>query len=695
MFKFLNRFNPIPASIRQPEDSVPLRWITFFAQLVGAASLTYVTRQLWLFPMGLILLAFGHTVAYRTRHNPQKWVRYVGFVLLNLGICGMIVAIAAGLPYPQAMFAVLAMSFVSIEVRTRLNLYSALGLGLINLYAASTLSRDMIYGIFLLAFVGFLLAFFWRADNEDGVKKNRYILNAPDKGKNQWRTLSWIGLRFGIVSLVLTIVVFVFLPHYDSTPILTPVSFRAPIEASPNRDVINPAVPLVQVEGIPPEDQESEYFFGFGTSVDLSYRGGLSDTIMMYVSSPAWSYWRGYAYDTYNGRAWYQSETEIEEIDGYGGFFYLTDSDEWDEIFVQTFYIQQPMPNILWAGGAPEMAIVSADSIGMDQTGGLRIGTTLERGSVYRILSERVDFDPDELRSDQGIFLDHVNRYLQLPDTITDRTRELAHELTDDQPTNYDKVIAIQEYLLTNYPYNYFPPPQLPGTDSVDQFLFVDEEGFCEMYVSAMVVMLREIGIPARFVVGYGSGNYNQVTGLYEVRANHAHSWVEVYFTDYGWVPFDPTPGWNGEPQTGNLNTWVFSNLFENTRLPQIEFGAIAEAGAAIFSVAFVPILWIAGIAIVIVSIYGIGRAWLWWDSKRIRKVHTHPVRRKIFREYRRVQRKLKTKRAPGQTIQEHAADHPDLRDIADAVEIAAYRPEPPDDNLLQRIRDWIARIRK
>ena len=73
MFKFLNRFNPIPEAIRQPEDSVTLRWITFFAQLTGAASLTYVTRQVWLFPMGLILLAFGHVVAYRTRHNPQKW----------------------------------------------------------------------------------------------------------------------------------------------------------------------------------------------------------------------------------------------------------------------------------------------------------------------------------------------------------------------------------------------------------------------------------------------------------------------------------------------------------------------------------------------------------------------------------------------------------------------------------------------
>ena len=156
MLKFLKRFNPIPESIKVPEDSKTLRWIAFFAQAVAAFALTYVTRIIWLFPVGMMFLAFGHIVAYRTRHNPQKWVKYVGFILINLGLCGMMVAIAGGVAYPQAMFAVLAMSFVSIEVRSRLNLYSALGLGLINLYTAASLSRDIFYGIFLLIFIGLI-----------------------------------------------------------------------------------------------------------------------------------------------------------------------------------------------------------------------------------------------------------------------------------------------------------------------------------------------------------------------------------------------------------------------------------------------------------------------------------------------------------------------------------------------------------
>ncbi|MGB7339987.1 MAG: transglutaminaseTgpA domain-containing protein [Phototrophicaceae bacterium] len=698
--KLLNRI--IPDAIKQAEDSVYLRWITFFAQAIGALALTYVTRQYWLFPMGVLFLSLGHIFAYRTRHNPKKWMKYVGFVLLNMGVCGMVFAISAGLPYPQAMFAVLAMSLVSVEVRSRLNLYSAIGLGLINLYAAASLSRDIVYGIFLLTFIGLILAFLWRADSEDGIKKNNYILreNKPSNAKKQASTsatFTWIGLRFGVIAIALTVVVFLFTPHYASLPLLSPISLRVPIQASPNREVINPSVPLVQLEGIPPQDQESEYFFGFGSSLDLSYRGGLSNTLMMYVSSPAWSYWRGYAYDTYNGQAWYQSDTEIEEIESDNNFFLLRDAEDWgDDLFVQTFYIQQPMPNVLWAGGNPEMVVAPASSIGVDQTNGLRLGSSLERGMIYNVLANRIEFDPDALRTDSSNYPDAITEtYLQLPDTITERTRQLAHDLTINAPTTYDKIIAIRDHLLTSYPYDFFPPPQQPDTDSVDQFLFVDQRGFCEMYVSAMIVLLREIGIPARFVVGYGSGNYNAFTGYYEVRANHAHSWVEVYFADHGWVPFDPTPGWEGNPETGPVQRWVFSSLFENVQLPQIQLGGIAEVGAAVVGVAITPIIWILGMGGIGGAIYGLWMLWQRWRSKQGRKYHTHPNRRAIFKLYRQTQRKIKQKRGDSQTVQEHAKQHPELKEIADAVDIAAYRPTPPDDSLLDRVRAWLQKLKR
>ena len=107
MLRLIKRLNPIPEAIRVPEDSKSLRWLTFFAQSTAAFALSYVTRMVWLWPMGMILLAFGHVIAYRTRQKPQKWVKYIGFVLINLGLCGVIMAIAGGVPYPQAIFAVL------------------------------------------------------------------------------------------------------------------------------------------------------------------------------------------------------------------------------------------------------------------------------------------------------------------------------------------------------------------------------------------------------------------------------------------------------------------------------------------------------------------------------------------------------------------------------------------------------------
>jgi hypothetical protein len=354
----------------------------------------------------------------------------------------------------------------------------------------------------------------------------------------------------------------------------------------------------------------------------------------------------------------------------------------------------QPMPNILWAGGHPALVIFPATTLGIDDTGGIRVGEPLQAGMIYNILSERVDVPSELLREDSNDYPQAVlDQYLQLPDSITERTRDLAHELSDNLPTTYDKVVTIRDYLYKSYPYDYFPPPMIPDADVVDQFLFVDKHGFCEMYVSSMVVMLRELGIPSRFVVGYGSGDYNAITGYYEVRANHAHSWVEVYFADYGWIPFDPTPGWEGNPQSGTVQRWIFSSLFQDVQLPRIELAGIAETGAVIMSVALTPLLYLGSIILLLALIYANWSLWRWWQSKRGQTYHTHPVRKKIFREYRRLQRKLKNHRSPNQTVQEHAKQNPQLKEIADAVDIAAYRPTPPDESLLAKVRQWVKHL--
>jgi hypothetical protein len=252
-------------------------------------------------------------------------------------------------------------------------------------------------------------------------------------------------------------------------------------------------------------------------------------------------------------------------------------------------------------------------------------------------------------------------------------------------------VIAVQDYLLANYPYDYFPPPQAPNTDAVDQFLFVDQRGVCEHFVSAMVVLLRSIGIPARFVVGYGSGTYNAITGYYEVHANDAHAWVEVFFPGYEWVAFDPTPGWRGSPTTGLVQTWPLSDLFANLDLPSLPLGQVFEAGMAVLGAIGGPLITILAFAI---AAFAALRFWRWWVrrqiGKRIRRVfYRDPSRAAIFAAYRSAQRQLQSFRERSQTVQEHAATESRIQELASLVEVAAYRPQPPEPSLIERARTW------
>jgi protein-glutamine gamma-glutamyltransferase len=131
--------------------------------------------------------------------------------------------------------------------------------------------------------------------------------------------------------------------------------------------------------------------------------------------------------------------------------------------------------------------------------------------------------------------------YLQLP-PLDPRIKKLADQLTSRSRNPYDKAASIERYLKTQYAYTL----DLTGFKSADPlayFLFERRAGNCEYFAAALTVMLRDVGIPARYVTGFLQGEYNDVAGDYIVRESDAHAWVEVYFPSYGWITFDPTPG--------------------------------------------------------------------------------------------------------------------------------------------------------
>src|SRR6185369_13782652 len=100
--------------------------------------------------------------------------------------------------------------------------------------------------------------------------------------------------------------------------------------------------------------------------------------------------------------------------------------------------------------------------------------------------------------------------------------------------------IALQN-ALREYPYSLKLPPPPEDQDLVDAFLFTIKTGYCDYYASAMVVMARSLGIPARLAVGYRTGTYDAEANAYRVSLADAHSWPELYFAGYGWIPFEPT----------------------------------------------------------------------------------------------------------------------------------------------------------
>jgi transglutaminase-like putative cysteine protease len=148
-------------------------------------------------------------------------------------------------------------------------------------------------------------------------------------------------------------------------------------------------------------------------------------------------------------------------------------------------------------------------------------------------LSDASGADPQYIR----------DRYLQLPTTVTERTKELTNEIIAGAGNRYDAALAIQNYLRDQFAYDEKVKAPPANQDVVDYFLFDSKRGYCEYFASSMVVMLRSAGIPARVVAGFREVPYDQAAGGYLYREKQAHTWVEVFFPGYGWIPFEPTPG--------------------------------------------------------------------------------------------------------------------------------------------------------
>ncbi|MFX3635706.1 MAG: DUF4129 domain-containing transglutaminase family protein [Candidatus Pristimantibacillus sp.] len=305
---------------------------------------------------------------------------------------------------------------------------------------------------------------------------------------------------------------------------------------------------------------------------------------VMMISTSHRSYWRGETKSIYSGNGWDFDETIDDGAPVTGlikdGALPLKDdrssaeTTKVDQIVTMirkdrypVLFAASPITTVNWVnkeGQALQRGLEwSASAMELRWMDGSR----RKFPEAYAVSSEVTVLDEEALRNTSAGW-EEASRskpYLQLPSELPTRVKQLAEQITADASNDYDRAKMIEGYLRMNFVYTNKPDlTKLSGSsnDFTDQFLFELQEGYCDYFSTTMAVLSRSIGLPARWVKGFAPGTLPAAEyggpmmgmpdeidlnpngeGTYTVRNSDAHSWVEIYFDGYGWIPFEATAG--------------------------------------------------------------------------------------------------------------------------------------------------------
>lgn len=292
-----------------------------------------------------------------------------------------------------------------------------------------------------------------------------------------------------------------------------------------------------------------------------------SERILFRVRNKQPGNYRTVAYHRYTGQWWQPGRNRNSRAMETGGAYQLPMEGSGASRQSSTRVEQQFTLHRLAVGTLPSLFCpvqvrVQQHRLRYDRDQVIRIPRHLRRGDTYSVVSYMqpvVPISRPETEVDPAI----LEEDLQLPEELPRRVRNFARQVTADAATPFEKAHAIEQELMWNYQYTLSVPRSWPD-DFVDHFLFVTKRGFCMHFGSAMVVMCRAIGLPARLMGGFLPGEEDpDDPDLYTVRDKDAHAWPEVYFEGAGWVAFDPTPA--AEEQTSGLAA-AWKEIVETTR---------------------------------------------------------------------------------------------------------------------------------
>lgn len=508
----------------------------------------------------LLLAPLGYYFSYTQRHRSNITTK----VLLSIGLLAAFaqflqsVRLAGSVDQARVPLATLFLwvqVLHAFDVPRRRDLAFSVVSSVILMAEAGALSLSSSFAVLLLPWS--VLAGFWlfvSSRPPAGVTVQPVAIRhrRPDGGMIVAPLRTAAGT--GVVVLAASALVFMAIPRLPGGIVRSlPFSLSGPASAIEGfaGGVENPELPSQAGNGV--VDFAPDAYPGFSDVVDLRARGRLSDEIAFRVRAPQAALWRAQAFDNYDGMRWTISDTVTQPL--------VT----WDDSpgaaapppplaqnigpvptvkITQTFYVDTPQPNVLFAAAVPQQVYFPSGGLQADRYGSIRSPILLDEGLVYSVISEVPVTDAATLRTVRTPSASLVDpQYLQLPGDLPQRVVDLAQEIAANATNEYDRVEAVQTWLQTNTRYDLDVPRDPAGVDAVDHFLFVTRVGFCEQIASSLAVLLRALGIPTRLVTGYGPGERNPLTGYFEVRQSDAHAWVEVLYPGIGWVQYDPTFG--------------------------------------------------------------------------------------------------------------------------------------------------------
>ncbi len=671
------------------EDSLRLRLLGLSTYWLAALAVAWVGGSPWSWAGGGVAVTVGHAFSWHRRHrNLGVWSMVLLFLIVALALVmqAEILAVLDGNWLPLAHFLLLVQAIASFDMRTRSGLYGGLAMSGIVLFFASQQAFELSFGIFLLGYVALLAAFLAVSLFED---EGRASGRAQGHGGKTSILGFWSATAAGV--LLLSVGAFLLLPRGEGNAVGYQQASVLPITGDPtgaqpgsepipqssgqaatSDDLSGEAPPPLSATGDPstvePRTGNGASETGAGDpgpdpAGDIQLVGdavpsapaasGGGNGVVMHVRSPVASYWRGQAYEDFDGRHWLpQKGTPVRD-----GRALLGNQPH----YTQTYFIHDSEIGTTFEGYRGAHVQLSSDRSLYKQSSG--------KEPSYKVVSVLPDLTPSNLRADRPGRA--PSRYYDVPKSMG-WLPGMAREITQGSPSGYDKAVSIVNELRNNGRYDSSATDQLSSAASQESFLLDGEAGSSLDYATSTVMLARAAGLPARLATGYLPGERDPLSGAYQVRREDAHAWAEIYFREHGWVPFDGThrgdPYASGGAPGGQLAGLKY--LFESSVGDDLVKAAVAGPSKLAsslkdaFSGSLTGVLaaaWTVGIAVVLG----------WLVLRAVKRGRRSTARRwtyvrlpgsgrsEMLRIYARVERLLKKEgfgpRTPAQTLREYA----------------------------------------